>query len=235
MISYMAMHQDYYSGLVFEQMGPANGAILNPLNPSKILTEREAGQIVVNRCLKFGHWGVIEHPQIVLNCGGFPHTMVQQLRTHRTGISFDVQSFRYTSKSIEDVADGLKDVETAFYIRPVGQYGRMGSSVFFQDYMRLQHRDRLEKIAIEYTKAVRSGMPYEMARDLFIPYSVIQNFVVSANLRTVLHLLDLRHKANAQLEIQKFSEKLFEIAHNWAPEILDFYKSNRLSKAKLSP
>lgn len=47
---------------------------------------------------------------------------MQQARTHRVGVSFDVQSFRYTGNQFIDVLEGKKDIEDVFYLRPVGYY-----------------------------------------------------------------------------------------------------------------
>ena len=55
--------------------------------------EARAGEICVKRLLagERGHYGPLEHAQIVLNVGWFPHSVMQQARTHRVGVSFDVQ------------------------------------------------------------------------------------------------------------------------------------------------
>jgi thymidylate synthase (FAD) len=77
---YAAMHQDYSEGFVAaeRQSWP---------------DEQQAGEICVKRLLagERGHYGPLEHGQIVLNVGWFPHSVMQQARTHRVGVSFDVQ------------------------------------------------------------------------------------------------------------------------------------------------
>ena len=79
-VIYAAIHQDYTESFVFDQRDSW---------PS----ESECGEIIVKRLLagERGHYGPLEHPQIVFNCGYFPHSVMQQARTHRVGISFDVQ------------------------------------------------------------------------------------------------------------------------------------------------
>ena len=88
-ITYTALHQDYCEDFVMD-------------DPSKIPNETQCNWIVVKRLLegKRNHWGSLEHAQIVLNVGYFPHSTMQQLRTHRVGVSFDVQSFRYRGNRI---------------------------------------------------------------------------------------------------------------------------------------
>ncbi|MGL5508757.1 MAG: FAD-dependent thymidylate synthase, partial [Microcoleaceae cyanobacterium] len=79
-VIYAALHQDYNENFVFADK--ANW-------PS----EEKCGEIAVKRLLvgDRGHYGSLEHPSIVFNCGFFPHGVMQQARTHRVGISFDVQ------------------------------------------------------------------------------------------------------------------------------------------------
>ncbi|MBH8551349.1 FAD-dependent thymidylate synthase [Nostocaceae cyanobacterium CENA357] len=79
-VIYAAMHQDYTDGFVCDERDSW---------PS----ESECGEIIVKRLLagERGHYGPLEHPQIIFNCGYFPHSVMQQARTHRVGVSFDVQ------------------------------------------------------------------------------------------------------------------------------------------------
>ena len=82
---YAGMHQDYSEGFVAAER-------------QDWPDEAQAGEICVKRLLagERGHYGPLEHAQIVLNVGWFPHSVMQQARTHRVGVSFDVQSMRYT-------------------------------------------------------------------------------------------------------------------------------------------
>ena len=57
--------------------------------------EAKCGQIAVERLLRGdrGHYGPLEHPQLTLGIKT-DHDTIMQLRTHRVGITFDVQSLR---------------------------------------------------------------------------------------------------------------------------------------------
>ena len=79
-VIYAAMHQDYTDRFVCDERDSW---------PS----ESECGEVIVKRLLagERGHYGPLEHPQIIFNCGYFPHSVMQQARTHRVGVSFDVQ------------------------------------------------------------------------------------------------------------------------------------------------
>ena len=108
---YVGMHQDYSEGFV-------------AADREQWPDETKAGEICVKRLLagERGHFGPMEHAQIVLNVGWFPHSVMQQARTHRVGVSFDVQSMRYTGDRICRAAAGELDLEEVFYLRPLGQY-----------------------------------------------------------------------------------------------------------------
>ncbi len=79
-VIWSAMHQDYSEDFVCD-------------NRDQFPDEEKAGELIIKHLLSAnrGHFGPVEHPQIVFNVGYFPHSMMQQVRTHRVGVSFDVQ------------------------------------------------------------------------------------------------------------------------------------------------
>lgn len=153
------------------------------------------GALLVRRNMKVMVSGnCTEHPQIVFNCGYFPHSVMQQARTHRTGVSFDVQSYRYTGIQVIDVVDGKKDIEDVFYLRPVGNYSdRTGKKYFYSPEQREADLDWCLEAAKRYKADFEAGMSEEHARGK-VPFDYRQHFVVSFNLRSLLHFLDLRYK-----------------------------------------
>jgi thymidylate synthase (FAD) len=74
----------------------------------------------------------------------------------------------------------------------------------------------------------------EHIRD-YLPQAIRQNFVVSFNLRSVLHFMDLRSKLDAQLEIQALCDAIAPHLKLWAPNVWTYYEEKRLHKARLSP
>jgi thymidylate synthase (FAD) len=222
-----AMHQDYSEDFV-EVDG--NG-------PLAWLKEEDAGPLLVKHLLhgERGHYGPLEHAQIVLNCGWFPHSVMQQARTHRVGVSFDVQSGRYTSQRIIDVVNGNRSVDEVFYLRPVGVYrDRKGKHYEYTPDQRMIDRIICIDSAGRFKLAIDQGFSEEHARD-GIPYSIRQHFVVSFTLRALMHFLDLRSKKDAQLEIQQLCDLIWPHFEQWAPAIADWYRTNRLHKARLAP
>jgi thymidylate synthase (FAD) len=221
---YAAMHQDYSEGFVADDRGDWPD-------------EKTAGEICIKRLLagERGHYGPLEHAQIVLNVGWFPHSVMQQARTHRVGVSFDVQSMRYTGDRICRAATGQIDLEEVFYLRPVGDYSdRQGKKYRYGQNQRGIDRELCRAAAERYRDLVAAGFSEEHARGI-LPFDYRQHFVVSFTLRALLHFLDLRAKLDAQQEIRWLCELIWPRLQVWAPEIAAWYEKSRLHRARLAP
>jgi thymidylate synthase (FAD) len=200
--------------------------------------ETECGKWVVEQLLanERGHWGPLEHPAIALDCVGFVHNVIVQARTHRVGVSFDVQSQRYTGRRVLKVAKGDLPPEEVYYVRPPGLYlDRKGHKYEWtqEDYKR--ELMFCVEASERYTDLFENrGMAEEHLRD-YLPQNIRQNFVVTFSLRAALHFLDLRAKLDAQVEIQALCEGMVPVIKAWVPEIFSYYEEKRLHKARLSP
>ena len=223
-VIYTAMHQDYSSDFVGDTR-------------DHWPDEKQCGDIIVKRLLKGdrGHYGCLEHPSITLGCAGFPHSVIQQARTHRVGISFDVQSFRYTSDKVLAVIEEGLNIEEVFYFRSVGFYtNRQGKKYEYTEEMREDDKQYCYDAALRYWNKFVDGISEEHARDL-LPFNYRQHFIVTMNARSILHFMDLRAKKDAQLEIQNLCEMIWPHIKAWVPEIAEWYEVNRLGKARLAP
>lgn len=221
---YAAMHQDYSEGFV---------AAVRAGWPN----ESRAGEICVKRLLsgERGHYGPLEHPQITFNVGWFPHSVMQQARTHRVGVSFDVQSGRYTGQRVAQAAAGELHLEDVFYLRPVGEYSdRQGKRYAYTSDDRAADLRLCRAAAERYRDLLAAGYAEEHARGI-LPFDIRQHFVVSFSLRALLHFLDLRSKLDAQQEIRQLCLLMWPHLRAWAPEIAGWYERTRLGRAKLAP
>jgi thymidylate synthase (FAD) len=221
-LSWYAMHQDYSENFVASESAPSEFA---------------AGKSVVANLLKGGrgHYGPLEHASIVFNVGWFPHSVMQQARTHRVGVSFDVQSMRYTGQRIIDCALGKLSFDQTFYLRPVGTYtSRSGGSYEYTVEQRQYDKERCIGMAKLYAQRVEEGQSYEQARGI-LPFDYRQHFVVSFNIRSLMHFLDLRYKLDAQLEIQALCNLIWPHFQHWAPAVAAWYETDRLHRARLAP
>ena len=221
---YAGMHQDYCEGFVADDR-------------AEWPDEAKAGEICVKRLLagERGHYGPLEHAQSVLNVGWFPHSVMQQARTHRVGVSFDVQSMRYTGDRIAKAAAGELDLEEVFYLRPVGDYSdRQGKKYPYTAEQRAKDLEICRLAACRYRELLAAGFAEEHARGI-LPFDYRQHFVVSFTLRAFLHFLDLRSKLDAQLEIRQLCDLMWPHLVDWAPQFADWYEKTRLHKARLAP
>jgi len=219
-LTYMALHADY-SEDYFE---------------TTKISEKEAGKLVVARLLKGnkGHWGPLEHPSLSMMIRADHNTMMQ-LRTHRVGCTFDYQSMRYTGERIRKLARKELDVEDVFYVRPPGKYwDRQGDKY---DWSADQVEESLAMCfssAIDYDNLRSQGASEEHARSV-LSTGYLQHGLVTGTLRFWLHLIDVRSKADAQLEMRAIMEQIQLEIQRWVPEIWDWYYHNRLHKARLAP
>ena len=219
---YAAMHQDYAEGFVADEQLP---------------DEAVCGHAIVRKLLagERGHYGPLEHPQITFNVGWFPHSVMQQARTHRVGVSFDVQSGRYTGQRICQAAEYKLNPEEVFYLRPVGAYSdRQGKRYQYTEQARSLDMGHCLIAATRYKELLDQGFAEEHARSI-LPFDIRQHFVVSFSLRALLHFMDLRAKRDAQLEIQQLCALLWPHLQAWAPKVAGWYELTRLHKARLAP
>ena len=144
-------------------------------------------------------------------------------------------SFRYTGQRLVDVIEQKREVEEVFYLRPLGFYSdRQGKKYEYTLEQRQQDIEWCITACQRYKDRIDQGFSEEHARGL-IPFDVRQHWVMSANVRSLMHLVDLRWKADAQLEAQKLCECLWKPFQEWVPQIADWYEANRLKKARLAP
>ena len=194
------------------------------------------GALIVRRNGKVAICGnCLEHPGITFSVAGFVHNVIVQARTHRIGTSWDVQSQRYTGKRVVKVAKGELDIEEVFYVRPEGFYtNRKGKKYEWTEENRQRKLGRILSECQEYADYYEQGMCEEHIRD-YLPQAIRQNFVVSFNLRSVLHFMDLRSKLDAQIEIQALCDALIPELQKWTPNVWKYYEEKRLHRARLSP
>lgn len=238
-LCYTSMHQCYSEHLVSEE--------------KQTLSEAEYGALCVRNLLKGdrGHYSPLEGPAITFNVGYFPHSVMQQIRTHRVGITFSVQSFRYTGERVLELGvlgeqyevskdpnllqPLLDEANKIFYARPIKDYtDRKGKR--YQVTPTDRHNDLMYyvKAAMYYRFKVNCGYSEEHARSI-IPFDVRQHWNMSVNIRSLMHVLDLRAKKDAQLECQQLCDLIVPHFQEWVPEIWEWYKDTRYQKARLAP
>jgi thymidylate synthase (FAD) len=163
------------------------------------------------------------------------HNTMVQLRTHRVGLTFDVQSQRYSGVRIERVARGEIPIEEVFYIRPPGVYrDRQGDGYEWTTSQVERMRQLYLNAAQDYADLRAEGVSEEHARYI-LPTAYFQNVLLTGNARSWLHLFDVRLKADAQDEIRWAMELAEACYRDWVPEIHQAWAAERRGKAILAP
>lgn len=234
---------------------PAIGAVVPP--------EDKAGEYVVKHLLAGdrGHYSPLEAPQISFNVIGFNHRTMQQITRHRIGWHFSVQSFRYTSehfletayvirnacdrqhhpkseaisKAVMDCHHVQEAIETVIYLRPEGRYtDRSGHRYYYDASERLSDLTVCAGMILRYAAKIEAGYSEEHAAGL-LPMDSRQHWVMSANPRSLMHLLDLRTGKGAEIEAQALCELIFPHFREWCPSLAEWYYKHRWAKARLAP
>jgi thymidylate synthase (FAD) len=144
-------------------------------------------------------------------------------------------SNRYTGNRIVDAATGNRDIEEVFYLRPVGTYtDRKGKRYEYTQAQRDRDLAWCLEAAKRYQQRLAEGAAEEHARGI-IPFDVRQHWVMSLNVRSLMHLLDMRWKKDAQLECHKLCDLIWPHFQEWVPEIAAWYLQSRAKKSRLAP
>ena len=238
-VAYMAMHGDVTFDISDDIKD--TDTYTDPYGDGiTLLDESVAASRVIKHAVERGHWGILEHPTATLYFKGYPHSVVQQIRTHRVGLSFDVASFRYISDVLLDTAErvsegDLSTVDKCFYFRQVGYYQESGKRFFYSEEQRLKDINHTVETLKAYKERIDSGLGNETSREVTLTYNVIQNFTISFNLRSMLHLIDLRSTNDVDFITELWAKELLGFFELWCPELHEFYMKTRYKKNRRSP
>lgn len=214
-----AARGDYYGGYIgdteyAELMETVAGNSLDEKTQSFI--EKEANR---------GHWGIWEHPQITFAIKGVPVFTERQLIRHRH-LSFDVQSMRYA-----DFSDAPYTVPNS--LTDPNHFSREGDTeIDDMEQCREIYEDHMDAAFERYETLVENGVPKEDARGL-LGLSTDVNLTVSGNARTMMHVFNLRQKADAQWSIRELANMMADELEGWMPYTGDWWERN--GPMKLSP
>lgn len=129
----------------------------------------------------------------------------------------------------------LDELEELVYLRPVGEYrDRKGKQYQYSEKERVDDLLDTAYLVYRYANKIRQGYAEEQAAGL-LPMDTRQNWAMSFNVRSLMHILDLRAKADAQLEIRLLCELIRPHFESWAPELAYWYCQKRWGKALLAP
>jgi thymidylate synthase (FAD) len=132
-------------------------------------------------CYNSGHLSVFEHATVSFRIEGISRSCMAQLTRHRH-VSFCVESQRYCKYDLSG---------DDWYVVP--------PSIDCMN--RVWFDAKMQEDAQDYLDAIQEGIKPEDARYL-LPEATKTNLVVTMNVRTFFHILDMRDDKAAQWEIQ---------------------------------
>ena len=219
LVVWICAHQDVSEGFALHDRKP-----------------EEPGPAIVKNLLQRGHYGPFEHPQITFNIAGISRACLAQLTRHRIGVSFDVQSLRYTAPVSRDPRATRDFAHPPYLFDEERAHARGVGKVKVDDVGLVKeiYQKHYEESLKAYRELLMLGVPPEDAR-LVLPEGFKVNLTMSVNARSLMHILDLRLPPNAQWEIRELCEALLFIAEEWMPHTFKWYRENRAYKHKLAP
>lgn len=194
----------------------------------KWLKNHAKTRALIRRLIRtYGHFGPYEHSQITFAAEGVSIVVERQVTRHRH-VTWDVQSLRYVDGRDMDVhtPESMNDVE----------------GMFANPHTNMDERQTADKRYLQWTnrcfdfyqQMVEAGVPKEDARYV-LPMGVEINMTFSMNLRTLMHLVDMRDAANVQSETIQFAKKVLDAAEDVAPNTVEMYREYGKGKSKDAP
>ncbi len=160
-------------------------------------TGEESAPKFVRMLVTRGHHSVLEHATASFAINGVSRACTHQLVRHRL-CSFSQKSQRYVSEN-----------DTGFVVPGTVSADKEAMKAFTEA-TRAAHAS--------YRKMVDLGIPREDAR-FVIPGAVCTDIVLSANLRELRHVIELRGSRQAQWEIRELAVILLGILKQHAPNV----------------
>ena len=178
--------QEFYLPLIYT----ACRTCYSELDPDDIFERATTGQVatdkqqdLIRRVIESGHGSTIEHIVFTFAISGVTRTLSHQLVRHRAGVAFDQQSQRYLN-----------------YKRP--SYMVPGSLADAPPELRERFTADMDDSLAFYGEMLEAGIPGEDAR-FVMPNATRTNLIMTANLRSLIHMSGLRLCTMAQWEIRR--------------------------------
>jgi thymidylate synthase, flavin-dependent len=151
-----------------------------------------------------------------------------QITRHRH-LTFDVQSQRYVDFSDKEAIMPRSLEEDDHFSR---EDGLVDLAEKVRKKFRQEYEKKTERLFEVYQEMVDEGVPKEDARFL-LPIGTPVNMTLSGNARTMMHVLNLRQKADAQWEIRELSNEIVDALEDWIPYTAHWWDEN--GPVKISP
>ncbi|MGI5825585.1 MAG: FAD-dependent thymidylate synthase [Bacillota bacterium] len=170
----------------------------SPRSANEILENFSDEQVTefVQKIVSLGHESTMEHVSFTFAIDGISRALSHQLVRHRIGCSYSQQSQRYVKE---------KQFE---YITPPKVAKNPAALAKFEKLMA-----EAQKV---YTELLEAGIPAEDAR-FVLPNAAETKFVMTMNVRSLLHFFELRCCNRAQWEIRALANAMLKEVKAVAP------------------
>lgn len=187
---------------------------------------------LMRRLCKRGHFGPFEHAHITFAVEGVSRSLMAQLTRHRHA-SFDVQSFRYTVPD-RNILDGdTTDMRELVVVPP--SIKDSGNESFYLTTQKSAFKDYFALMDALMEEGYTRKMAAQDAR-FVLPQGTKCNLTMTINLRSLMHVGDMRSASDAQWEIRELTEMLLEKAEEHAPIAMHVYNTElKGRKNRLAP
>ena len=184
-------------------------------------------ETLLSHCYSRGHHGVFEHSTATFAVERISRSCMAQLTRHRHG-SYDVQSLRYTELD-DDPEDLMLSPPSFNEDQVVSREGGVTEFGVDGNARRKMANEAYEKAIEAYGDLIDAGVPKEDAR-MVLPLGTTVNLTFTMNARSLMHLLDMRLKADAQWEIRDLCNLLLDECREWMPITFEIYDQKRPNK-----
>ena len=150
----------------------------------------------VKKLIALGHESPLEHVSFTFAIDGVSRALSHQLVRHRIGASYSQKSQRY-----------VKEKQFEYIIPPKVQQNPAALAEFTKAMAAAQKT---------YEALLAAGMPAEDAR-FVLPNAAATNFVLTMNVRSLLHFFELRCCNRAQWEIRALANAMLAEVRQVAP------------------
>jgi len=168
----------------------------------------------------YGHYGPFEHTNITFAAEGVSVVVERQVTRHRH-VTWDVQSLRYVDGRDMDVhtPESMKNADVDTDVPAIAD---------------IVYESQCRNAVQTYRDMVDKGVPKEDARYV-LPMGIEINMTFTMNLRTLMHLVDMRDAANVQTETIEFARQVLDAASEVAPHTVEMYREYGKGKSKDAP
>ncbi|MFX0181540.1 MAG: FAD-dependent thymidylate synthase [Candidatus Hodarchaeota archaeon] len=174
----------------------------------KTSRRREYIERIPEKIFNWGHWSVLEHSSMTVKIHEISRSCTHQLVRHRIGVTFTQESQRYF--------DPIENPD--WYIIP--------PRIKKNEKLKQHYIQAREREAEEYRFYREQGIPKEDAR-FCLPNACKTTITWTFNMNSLIWFLEMRMKKDAQWEIRKLAQKLYDLVMtipDWA-EFLQHWKS----------